>query len=134
MISSPIRFVPAAVFVFTIFQVLPSCVGGAGSPSPDADPATLDDRTLAVQTFARECVGCHGADGKGKGPIAAVLNPAPPDFTDPAWQSSVTDDYLALVIGEGTVAVGKSNAMPPHPHRDRAGFLRELVAIVRQFK
>ena len=30
--------------------------------------------------FQQNCVVCHGADGRGDGPRAAELNPAPADF------------------------------------------------------
>jgi mono/diheme cytochrome c family protein len=33
------------------------------------------------QTFVKHCASCHGTDGKGGGPAAAVLNPQPPDLT-----------------------------------------------------
>jgi mono/diheme cytochrome c family protein len=88
----------------------------------------------AKQTFSTLCVTCHGADGKGDGVAAANLNPKPRNYTDKAWQASVTDDQLAKVILEGGAAVGKSPLMPPNPQlKDKPQVIAELVKIVRGF-
>src|SRR5262245_46119004 len=58
-------------------------------PSPDAE---------ARKTFRTICTSCHGADGKGDGPGAAALNPKPRNYTDVAWQNSVTDEQLKKTI------------------------------------
>lgn len=33
------------------------------------------------ETFVKYCASCHGEDGKGTGPAASSLQPAPPDLT-----------------------------------------------------
>lgn len=33
--------------------------------------------------FEKNCVTCHGAEGKGDGPAAIALNPKPKSFIDP---------------------------------------------------
>src|SRR5690606_2814806 len=48
----------------------------------------------AKQMFATVCATCHGTDGSGNGPAAASINPKPRNYTDAAWQASVTDDEL----------------------------------------
>jgi mono/diheme cytochrome c family protein len=88
----------------------------------------------AKQTFKTLCSTCHGAVGKGDGVAAANLNPKPRNYTDKAWQASVTDDQLAKVILEGGAAVGKSPLMPPNPQlKDKPEVIAELVKIVRSF-
>jgi mono/diheme cytochrome c family protein len=88
----------------------------------------------AAQTFKTLCSTCHGADGKGDGVAAANLNPKPRNYTDKAWQASVTDEQLAKVILEGGAAVGKSPLMPPNPQlKDKPEVIAELVKIVRSF-
>ncbi len=37
------------------------------------------------QIFGQLCVGCHGPNGDGKGPVAPALTPKPADFTDDDW-------------------------------------------------
>lgn len=101
------------------------------APTPAAAASPADE---AKQTFATLCSTCHGADGKGDGPAAANLNPKPRNYTDKAWQASVTDEQLAKVILEGGAAVGKSPLMPPNPQlKDKPEVIAELVKIVRSF-
>jgi len=89
----------------------------------------------ASELFTQRCVTCHGADGKGTGPAAANLNPKPRDYTDPAWQGSVTDDDLRKVIVKGGAAAGKSPLMPPNPDLEsKPEVVNGLVAKIRSFK
>lgn len=84
--------------------------------------------------FNTLCSTCHGNSGKGDGAAAASLNPKPRDYTDKAWQASVTDDQLRTIIVQGGAAVGKSNLMPPSPQlADKPQVVDELVKIVRSF-
>lgn len=106
----------------------------AQAPTAPAQTASASPADEARQTFSTLCVTCHGTDGKGDGPAAANLNPKPRNYTDKAWQASVTDDQLAKVILEGGAAVGKSPLMPPNPQfKDKPQVIAELVKIVRGF-
>lgn len=50
--------------------------------------------------YARHCVGCHGADGDGQGPLAAALPMWPPNLNGPLlWQR--LDGELFWRIGHG---------------------------------
>ncbi len=112
------------------------------APETPAEPAAAPKPTAVAQspvdeakhTFATLCSTCHGADGKGDGPAAATLDPKPRNYTDKAWQASITDEQLAKVILEGGAAVGKSPLMPPNPQlKDKPEVIAELVKIVRSF-
>lgn len=104
--------------------------GGAKKAAP-ADP---NQPSEARMLFANVCAQCHGADGKGDGPAAENLNPKPRNYTDPAWQKSVTDDEIKAIIVGGGPSVGKSGMMPPNPAlKGRDDVLNELVAIIRGF-
>ena len=70
---------------------------------------------VAEHLFGSSCVMCHGASGKGDGQMANGLSPKPRDYSDPAWQASVTDDDIRKIIVQGGAAVGKSAAMPANP-------------------
>ncbi|MDB4958347.1 MAG: hypothetical protein JWO36_5916 [Myxococcales bacterium] len=84
--------------------------------------------------FATVCATCHGSDGTGTGPAAENLNPKPRNYTDPAWQASVTDDDLRKTILLGGQGVGKSPMMPGNPQlKDQPEVLDGLVQIVRGF-
>jgi uncharacterized membrane protein len=86
----------------------------------------------AQSVFTTRCVSCHGAGGKGDGPVGAVITPKPRNYTNHEWQASVTDDQLRKVIIEGGPSIGKSVMMPPNP--DLAGkkaVVDEVVRIIR---
>lgn len=101
----------------------------AAEPVAAADPAA-DAKTI----FNTRCTTCHGASGKGDGPAAAGLNPRPRDYSDAAWQKSVSDEDLAKTILNGGAAVGKSALMPPNPDlQGKPEVVNELVKIVRSF-
>ena len=108
----------------------------ATAPAAPAAPAAaaLPPAEEARNTFNTLCSTCHGTSGKGDGTAAASLNPKPRDYTDKAWQASVTDDDLKKIIVEGGAAVGKSQLMPPNPQlKDKPEVVAELVKIVRSF-
>lgn len=99
-------------------------------PAAASDSIHADAKT----TFATVCATCHGADGTGNGPASASLNPKPRNYTDAAWQASVTDDELRKIILLGGQAVGKSAMMPGNPQlKDKPEVVDGLVQIVRSF-
>ena len=84
--------------------------------------------------FSTVCASCHGADGKGNGPVAVTLNPKPRDYTNAEWQKSVKDDDIKKIILLGGKAVGKSDMMPGQPQLEKEpAVLDELVKIIRGF-
>lgn len=109
---------------------------GPSAPKRGTAPATADGiPEQSKQMFATVCATCHGNDGTGNGPASASLNPKPRNYTDAAWQASVTDDELRKTILEGGAAVGKSALMPGNPQlKDQPEVLDGLVKIVRGFK
>ncbi len=113
--------------------------GAAAPPTPPAAATAAAAPAAAVATearslFASRCAMCHGATGKGDGPAAGSINPPPRDYTDAAWQATVTDADLARVIVEGGGALGKSPMMPAGPDlRDKPAVVTELVAMIRGF-
>lgn len=106
----------------------------AQAPAAPAQAAAVSPAEEAKKTFETLCATCHGTSGKGDGTAAANLDPKPRDYTDKAWQASVTDEELAKIILEGGAAVGKSALMPPNPQfKDKPEVITELVKIVRSF-
>ncbi len=97
-------------------------------------PVDSPDVVEARQTFHTLCATCHGEGGRGDGIAAANLNPKPRNYTDKAWQASVTDDQIRYIILNGGASVGKSALMPASPQfKDKPGVVDELVRIVRSF-
>lgn len=75
----------------------------------------------AKMIYAKNCVMCHGAEGKG---FPAIKTP---DFTDPKWQSSVTDKDIFTSVKEGK----KDTAMKPFADKLSDEEIRALVTYVR---
>ena len=112
----------------------------SGSPGakPESGPQGghrgADPVEKAHQMFETVCAMCHGMSGMGDGQAAANLNPKPRNYTDPAWQASVTDDQIRQTILQGGQAMGKSPMMPGQPQlKDQPEVLDELVKIIRGF-
>lgn len=95
--------------------------GGQGGTDEFAsrNPIAPTDESVAAgrMLFQRNCIVCHGVNGRGDGPQAASLNPPPTDFrlhlplhadpqffafiangypasAMPAWRDSLTDDEI----------------------------------------
>jgi cytochrome c553 len=109
----------------------PPETGPAGKRPPTAGAVNEQAQLM----FNSVCATCHGADGTGNGPVAETLQPKPRNYTDAAWQASVTDDELRMTILKGGQAVGKSPMMPGNPQlADKPEVLDGLVQIIRNFK
>jgi cytochrome c553 len=99
--------------------------GGGGGGYADQQAATI---------FKTRCSTCHGTDGRGNGPAALTLNPKPRNYTDPAWQKSVTDDHIKEIIVKGGAALGKSPNMLANPDlADKPDVVEALMKKVRSF-
>jgi mono/diheme cytochrome c family protein len=84
--------------------------------------------------FQNVCSQCHGLGGMGDGPAAESLSPKPRNYSDAAWQASVTDDEIRKIILEGGQAVGKSPMMPAQGQlRGKPEVVDALVTIIRGF-
>ena len=109
--------------------------GPGGQPAQPTTAATDPNApTPAQDLFRMRCAMCHGANGAGDGPAAENLKAKPRNYTDAAWQASVTDDDIKKIITQGGQAVGKSPEMPAQPDlADDPKQLDELVALIRSF-
>ncbi len=104
-------------------------------PSPPTVSGDSAAAGAARQLYASTCAMCHGPEGRGDGPAAASISAPLRDYSDPAWQASVTDDQLAEIIVKGGQAVGKSPFMPANPQlADKPEAVNELVKLIRSFR
>jgi cytochrome c oxidase cbb3-type subunit 2 len=92
--------------------------GGA----PELGPPAAD--SAGIELWDQNCAGCHGPDGRGDGPAASWLEPAPPDLTSREY----TDGRLADILWNGIAGT----AMPAF--RDQPlGNLAALTEVVQGF-
>jgi cytochrome c oxidase subunit 2 len=69
--------------------------------------STTPERLLAGQAlYAKNCVGCHGATGRGDGPGSRSLEQAPTDFTAAETMAGGTSDIYYAKIRRGGMGTG----------------------------
>jgi mono/diheme cytochrome c family protein len=73
-----------------------------------AVPANLGTYRAGQTLYTTYCLGCHGVSGNGGGTVGHLFSPEPRDFTDGAWMSKQSENYLFSVI-----TVGKPNTAMP---------------------
>ncbi len=102
--------------------------------------ALAGDAAAGKTVYDTNCLSCHGATGKGDGPVGQALNPRPRDFSTGDFKFDTdndgeagTDADLDAVITKGGAAFGGSPLMAPWghlPEKDR----ENLIAYIRSLK
>ena len=59
---------------------------------------THTDEVRGGELYRRYCASCHGADGHGDGPLAALLNQKPADLTTLAKRNGGKFDETAVMM------------------------------------
>jgi high-affinity iron transporter len=82
----------------------------------DELPVRTPELARGAEVYRASCTGCHGDRGRGDGPIAAGLDPAPTNLTD--WAAlrdqSPLDFYRRVSIGVvGTAMPAFEERLPP---------------------
>jgi len=99
-----------------------------------APPASPELLALGKQTYARQCIACHGPEGRGDGEAAYLLYPKPRDFAlaryslVSTWERVPTDDDLFATLTRGM----PGSAMPSWGHLPERT-LWSLVHYVKSF-
>ena len=67
------------------------------------NPVAGDQKATATgkDLYRRNCAACHGAEGKGDGTRAAMMDPKPANLTDAEMQKEMTDAAYFWKISEG---------------------------------
>ncbi len=69
--------------------------------SPLSNSPEVVEQGKVIYTGKGGCLNCHGAEGDGRGPAAATLNPAPRDFQHHGFWRHRTEGELFWVIKHG---------------------------------
>jgi mono/diheme cytochrome c family protein len=86
--------------------------------------STFGDKIDYKKIFKNDCQKCHGSDGKGS---KRGKNLGAPDFTDPEWQASVTDEQLIASVTNG------KEKMPKQEGKLSPEEIKAMVKYVRMF-
>lgn len=82
------------------------------------------------ELFEANCAKCHGADGKGATKMG--IKAGCKDFTDAAYQATLSEDKIAKTIKEG-FKEGDKTKMKAFPELS-ADDVKALAAYVKAFK
>jgi mono/diheme cytochrome c family protein len=80
--------------------------------------------------FLQYCQGCHGPDGRGGG---KGFMPHVGPLARKGYIETMPDEYLAAVITEGGLAVGKSAYMPSWKTTLTEQDIADVIAFIRTF-
>lgn len=129
-----IKHMTAALATAALALALTGCTKGGGGDGSSTVKITAADRTAAHEIFNTRCAVCHGQFGRGDGTGAAALATKPRNYSDVAWQKSVSDADIERTIVLGGIGVGKSPLMAPNPDlADKPGIVSALREKVRSF-
>ena len=104
----------------------------AGDVTIDEEAAFTGISLASGETiYTANCSGCHGARGRGDGPLSAGLQPAPAKHADGAYMNTLSNAHLYKVIAEGGAAVGKSPMMAPWGTSLSGDDINSLIVFIR---
>lgn len=75
---------------------------------PEAETAPAATAAVSGETLYNEkgCGTCHGAQGKGDGPVGAALKPKPRNFADAKWKNGTDLASVIKTIENGIAGSG----------------------------
>ncbi len=96
-------------FLLTFTAVAIAATACGKKPEGEAAPAATAAISGETAYNEKGCVTCHGAQGKGDGPVGAALKPKPRNFADAKWKNG-TD--LASVVKSIETGIPGSGMAP----------------------
>jgi cytochrome c oxidase cbb3-type subunit 3 len=98
---------------------------GAQQASPGASTASGSNALQLVEiAWRQQCAACHGAGGKGDGPMGPMVRAS--DLTREEWQAKASDAEIAAVIQTGRDKMPRFDLPEP--------VVRGLVARIRSLR
>ncbi len=81
------------------------------------------------------CLKCHGAEGKGDGPVTKMVkNQSMGDLSDKEAMSPYSDEDLYKLIAEGGGALGKAKLMPAHKEKLGEAEIQAIITYITTFQ
>ena len=98
------------------------------------------DAAAGKVIFETNCQSCHGATGKGDGPVGAALDPKPRDFSVGEFKFDAdgdgtpgTDSDIKNIVQKGAGAYGGSMLMAPWPTLSETD-IENVTVYIRSLK
>ena len=113
----------AGSLAFLVTLILLACLAVSANHQRNKKPRT------AAQLYARNCVSCHGTDGRAKTSKGKFSHAR--DLTDAKWHDDVTDERIFNSIMNGRNVRGN---MPAFSDKLNEKEVESLVSFVRKFK
>jgi len=98
--------------LLSVLLLRPWVSAAQNKPSPAVLPP---DVAAGKQTYTDHCAACHGADGRGHGPVASALKKPPPNLRTLAIRhdGKFPEDYVARVVRSGDPVPGHGSSDMP---------------------
>jgi mono/diheme cytochrome c family protein len=104
-------------------------ISGIAASYESRDVGVQPDSEQGRDLYRVHCLECHGAEGRGDGPRAALLAPRPGNLVSAAT-STKTDEELLQILVKGvprTAMRGWSDQLSEDQRRNVLAYLRTLV-------
>lgn len=108
------------------FQPPTSTTSSPATENPSTTPP-VEALARGRELYHHHCSTCHGSEGRGDGPAARFMNPAPLNFHG-SRAENLTDEQMTRVIAEGKPRTG----MPAWKGRLSRQEIRWLVDYLRE--
>ena len=91
-------------------------------------PVELPDLAHGRALYRQACTACHGREGRGKTPLTARLEPAPPDFLNERFNRTLTPAHVFNVLTFGVPGTPMP-AFAPLSERERWDLAFYVLAL-----
>lgn len=128
--SRKFMFAVLTVMAFVVFAWAAEPWQAPGRAARKKNPIAADDKSVAAgkTVYVKECLSCHGNEGKGDGPAAKDLEKPPGDLSSAPVQEQ-SDGALFWKISEGRKPMPSfSTSLSDEQRWQVVNYLRTLAA------